>query len=50
MPYPPSREPNGQTYWCGGELDPDGNQVWFRITARDADRPPPRRGLHQPDA
>ena len=25
-------EPNGQSFWFGVDLNPDGNQVWFRIT------------------
>ena len=29
----PGREPNRQTFWFGAELDPDGSQVWFRITS-----------------
>ena len=29
-PREPTREPNG-TLWFGAELDPDGDQVWFRI-------------------
>ena len=33
-PREPTREPNG-TLWFGAELDPDGDQVWFRI-AEDA--------------
>ena len=31
-PREPTREPNG-TLWFGADLDPDGSQVWFRITA-----------------
>ncbi len=26
-------EPNGQSFWFGVDLNPDGNQVWFRITS-----------------
>ena len=33
MPCPPSREPNRRTYWFGAELDPDGSQLWFRVTS-----------------
>ena len=33
MPCPPSREPNGRTYWFGAELDPAGSQLWFRVTS-----------------
>ncbi len=33
-PREPTREPHG-TLWFGAELDPDGDQVWFRI-AEDA--------------
>ena len=32
-PRDPCREPNGQTFWFGAELDPDGSQVWFRIAS-----------------
>ena len=32
-PRDPGREPNRQTFWFGAELDPDGSQVWFRITS-----------------
>ena len=32
-PRAPGREPNRQTFWFGAELDPDGSQVWFRITS-----------------
>ena len=32
-PREPGREPNRQTFWFGAELDPDGSQVWFRITS-----------------
>ena len=32
-PRAPFREPNGRTFWFGAELDPDGCQVWFRITS-----------------
>ncbi len=31
-PRDPYRESNQQTYWFGTQLDPGGNQVWFRIT------------------
>ena len=30
-PHDPIREPNGRTLWFGAGLDPDGEQVWFRI-------------------
>lgn len=30
-PRDSGREPNGRNLWFGAELDPDGNQVWFRI-------------------
>ena len=30
-PRDPGREPNRQNFWFGADLDPDGNQVWFRI-------------------
>ena len=33
LPRDHSREPNGQTFWFGAEVDPDGCQVWFRITS-----------------
>ena len=32
-PREPGREPNRRTFWFGAELDPDGSQVWFRITS-----------------
>ena len=32
-PREPGREPNRQTFWFGADLDPDGSQVWFRITS-----------------
>ena len=37
MPRDPRPEPNGQSFWFGADLDPDGSQVWFRT------RPVPRR-------
>ena len=39
-PLEPSREPNGQTLWFGAELDPDGDQVWFRIAEEAIGRMP----------
>ena len=33
MPRDPCPEPNGQSFWFGADLDPDGSQVWFRITS-----------------
>ena len=39
-PRAPSREPNG-TFWFGAELNPVGDQVWFRIAAEDIGRMPP---------
>ena len=36
-PRDPTREPNGRL-WFGAELDPDGSQVWFRITAEAVGR------------
>ena len=30
-PRAPCLEPNGQTYWFGAGVAPDGNEVWFRI-------------------
>ena len=33
MPCPPSRDPNARTWWFGAELDPAGEQVWFRVTS-----------------
>ena len=38
-PRAPGREPNG-TFWFGAELNPDGDQVWFRIAAEDIGRMP----------
>ena len=37
-PREPTREPNGRALWFGAELDPDGDQVWFRITAASVGR------------
>ena len=54
MPCPPSREPNGRTYWFGAELDPDGRQLWFRITSeaihRMREKTPRARGACFVDA
>ena len=36
-PRESTREPSG-TLWFGAELDPDGDQVWFRITAASVGR------------
>ena len=53
MARPPSREPNGRTCWFGAELDPDGDQVWFRLDdaaiARMPEKTPaaPRRAPHR---
>ena len=30
-PHDPIREPNGRTLWFGAGLEPDGEQVWFRL-------------------
>ena len=38
-PREPTREPNG-TLWFGAELDPDGDQVWFRIAEEAINRMP----------
>lgn len=38
LPRDPGREPNGQTLWFGAEVDPDGCQVWFRITSESIGR------------
>ena len=38
-PREPTREPNG-TLWFGAELDPDGDQVWFRIAPAAVARMP----------
>ena len=52
-PDRPTREPNG-TFWFGAELDPDGDQVWFRITEESIDRMPEKtlraRGARLVDA
>ena len=37
MPRDPTREPNG-SFWFGAELEPDGCQVWFRITGKAVGR------------
>ena len=38
-PREPTREPHG-TLWFGAELDPDGDQVWFRIAEAAVARMP----------
>ena len=52
-PREPTREPNG-TLWFGADLDPDGSQVWFRITAtavgRMREKTPHARGERLVDA
>ena len=52
-PRKPTREPNG-TLWFGAELDPEGQQVWFRIDEeairRMAERSPEGRGRRLLDA
>ena len=54
MARPPSREPNGRTCWFGAELDPDGDQVWFRlddqVICRMAEKTPAARGDRLIDA
>ena len=54
MARPPSREPNGRTCWFGAELDPDGDQVWFRIDdeaiGRMPEKTPAARGDRLIDA
>ena len=54
MPCLASREPNGRTYWFGAELDPDGSQLWFRITSeaihRMREKTPRARGACFVDA
>ena len=32
-PRDPCSEPNGQSFWFGADLDPDGSQVWFRVAS-----------------
>ena len=32
-PRDPCLEPNGQSFWFGADLDPDGSQVWFRVAS-----------------
>lgn len=53
-PRNPSREPNGQTFWFGAQVDPDGCQVWFRITSdslgRMEEKTPRARGSRLVDA
>ena len=39
-PREPTHEPNGQTLWFGAELDPDGDQVWFRVAEEAINRLP----------
>ena len=36
-PRAPTRDPNG-SFWFGAELEPDGRQVWFRITGEAGGR------------
>ena len=47
-------EHNGQTFWFGADLDPDGSQVWFRISSdavrRMSERTPTARGDRLIDA
>ena len=54
MARPPSREPNGRTCWFGAELDPNGDQVWFRIDdeaiSRMPEKTPAARGDRLIDA
>ena len=54
LPRDHSREPNGQTFWFGAEVDPDGCQVWFRITSealrRMREETPRARGTRLIDA
>ena len=54
MARPPSREPNGRTCWFGAELDPNGDQVWFRIAeeaiGRMPEKTPAARGQRLVDA
>ena len=51
---PPGRESNGRTCWFGAELDPDGDQVWFRIDedaiGRMPEKTPAARGKRLIDA
>ena len=53
-PRASGREPNGRTLWYGAELNPDGRQVWFRITAeavcRMREKTPLARGERLIDA
>ena len=39
-PREPIREPSGQTLWFGAELDPAGDQVWFRVAEEPINRLP----------
>ena len=45
-PRKATREPNG-TLWFGADLDPEGDQVWFRIE-EEAIRGMPRRNARSP--
>ena len=53
-PHDPIREPNGRTLWFGAGLDPDGEQVWFRIDeetiGRMPEKTPVARGQRLVDA
>ena len=53
-PHDPIREPNGRTLWFGAGLDPDGEQVWFRIDeeaiGRMPEKTPAARGQRLVDA
>ena len=53
-PHDPIREPNGRTLWFGAGLDPDGEQVWFRLDedaiGRMPEKTPTARGDRLVDA
>ena len=53
-PHDPIQEPNGRTLWFGAGLDPDGEQVWFRIDedaiGRMPEKTPAARGDRLIDA
>ena len=38
MPRDPHRVRHKQAYWFGAEIDPGGNEVWFRVTLEATER------------
>ena len=54
IPCKPDREQDRQVHWFGAELDPDGIEVWFRISTeavgRMKEKTPRARGNRLIDA